>query len=150
MHGICYLLLYVCLQALIILPDEVLRRVCSNDSKYEIFTKKGPVFSTSIVAGVQGVKKTSDWIPFCHPLSIEACKVDIIFDKSNHVQVDCIVKTFGKTGVEMEALVGCTNAALCVYYMLKALSHDITISNVRLIRKSGGKSDYGSDIDDSD
>lgn len=131
------------IQAEVIVPRDILNRILGDGtSKHEIFGKKGPVFATSIVAGVQGVKRTSEWIPFCHPLSIDACDINIALNELNHIQIDCSVKTFGKTGVEMEALVGASNAALCVYDMLKALSHDIVIKDIRLIKKTGGKSDY--------
>jgi cyclic pyranopterin monophosphate synthase len=125
------------------LPAEVVHYIqSSQQNNREIFGKKGPVFATAVVAGVQGVKRTSDLIPLCHPIPIDGCDVTIEMKEANRVAVDCIVNTTGKTGVEMEALVGASTAALCVYDMLKALSKDITIENIRLIKKSGGKSDY--------
>lgn len=107
----------------------------------EINTKKGPVFQTSIIAGVMGAKKTADLIPFCHQLALNNCKIDITTDK-NLIIIKCTAKVSGKTGVEMEALTGATVAALTVYDMCKALSHEIVIKHTRLLKKSGGKSDY--------
>lgn len=118
------------------LPPVVVQHFQGKD----INTKKGPVFATAIIAGTMGVKKTSELIPFCHPIPVENCKFDIRLE-GNNVIVDCIVSTSGKTGVEMEALTGCSVAALTVYDMCKALSHDIVISETRLITKTGGKSD---------
>ena len=86
------------------------------------------------------VKKTSDLIPFCHPLSIEACDFEIQAKKDlNIIDIRCSVKISGKTGVEMEALTGVTAAALTIYDMCKAITHNMVIKNTRLIEKSGGK-----------
>jgi cyclic pyranopterin phosphate synthase len=134
-------------QALVLIPDSVLVLLDQNeDDRNEIKGPKGPVFATAIIAGVMGAKQTSNLIPFCHPLPLDHCEVKIGVDKAlkNTIRIDCIVKTSHKTGVEMEALVGATLAALCVYDMLKAVSHDIVITDTKLIRKSGGKSDFGS------
>jgi cyclic pyranopterin phosphate synthase len=134
--------------ALIQLPESIfklLERKTSSDgsSVDEIRGPKGPVFTTAIIAGVMAAKQTSNLIPFCHPLPIEYCDVAIKVDreKERTVRVDCIVRTTNKTGVEMEALVGASNAALCIYDMLKAISHDIEITSVKLLKKTGGKSD---------
>jgi cyclic pyranopterin monophosphate synthase len=103
-------------------------------------TKKGPVFDTAIVAGVMAAKRTSELIPFCHPLALEQCRIDIGFAPGSAViVVHCRVEVRHKTGVEMEALTGASVAALTIYDMCKALSHDIRISGVRLLSKSGGK-----------
>lgn len=102
---------------------------------------KGPVFDTAIIAGVMGAKRTHDLIPFCHPLGLESCRITIDFEGDTAV-VHCTVRVHHKTGVEMEALTGATVAALTVYDMCKALSHDIVISSVRLLAKDGGKSAY--------
>jgi cyclic pyranopterin monophosphate synthase len=108
-------------------------------------TKKGPVFDTAIVAGVMAAKRTSELIPFCHPLALEQCRIDIGFAPGSAViVVHCRVEVRHKTGVEMEALTGATVAALTIYDMCKALSHDIRISGVRLLSKSGGKRTLGS------
>lgn len=102
---------------------------------------KGPVFDTAIVAGVMGAKRTHELIPFCHPLGIENCRIAIDMQGDSAV-IRCTVSVHHKTGVEMEALTGASVAALTVYDMCKALSHDIVISDLRLIAKEGGKSRY--------
>jgi len=107
----------------------------------DIRTKKGPVFDTARLAGIMGVKKTSELIPLCHPLSLNRIDVDIELRGSAAV-IDCTVGCTGKTGVEMEALTGASIAALTIYDMCKALTHDIVIGPTELIAKSGGKSDY--------
>lgn len=125
-------------QTVITLPTAV-KQALSND---EIVSKKGPVFQTAIIAGVMAAKKTHELIPFCHPIAIENCKIEI---KVNHIQqliITCECTINSKTGVEMEALTGASVAALTVYDMCKALSHDIIISETQLISKSGGKSDF--------
>jgi cyclic pyranopterin phosphate synthase len=102
---------------------------------------KGPVFDTAIVAGVMGAKRTHELIPFCHPLGLEDCRIAIDL-KGDTAVIRCTVTVHHKTGVEMEALTGASIAALTVYDMCKALSHDIIITQVRLLAKEGGKSDY--------
>jgi cyclic pyranopterin monophosphate synthase len=105
-------------------------------------TKKGPVFDTAILAGVMAAKRTSELIPFCHPLALEQCQLDIQLESAKSgaavAIVRCRVEVHHKTGVEMEALTGATIAALTIYDMCKALSHDIRIERVRLLSKSGG------------
>lgn len=109
----------------------------------EIETKKGPIFHTAIVAGVMGAKKTSELIPLCHPLSLDDCQIEAALDaERGEVTLHCRVQTHAKTGVEMEALTGVTIAALTVYDMAKAVSHGIIIRDVRLLEKTGGKSDF--------
>ncbi|MTI22318.1 cyclic pyranopterin monophosphate synthase MoaC [Fulvivirga sp. RKSG066] len=117
--------------------QEIMDQLTGN----ELVTKKGPVFQTSIIAGVMGAKKTADLIPFCHQLPLSNCKIDIT-TKGNDIIITCEAKVTGKTGVEIEALTGASVAALTVYDMCKALSHDIIIKETRLISKSGGKSDF--------
>lgn len=102
---------------------------------------KGPVFDTAIVAGVMAAKRTHELIPFCHPLGIESCKIDIGMEDDSAL-IRCTVSVHHKTGVEMEALTGASVAALTVYDMCKALSHDLVISDLRLIAKQGGKSSF--------
>ena len=104
-------------------------------------SSKGPIFDTAIVAGVMGAKRTHELIPFCHPLGIENCRITIDLTGDAAV-IRCTVSVHHKTGVEMEALTGASIAALTVYDMCKALSHDIVISDLRLIAKEGGKSLY--------
>ena len=105
-------------------------------------TKKGPVFDTAIVAGVMAAKRTHDLIPFCHPLPIEDCKIEIAWGAPNEVVIECSVRATHKTGVEMEALTGASIAALTIYDMCKALTHGIEIRDVALLSKTGGKRDY--------
>ena len=104
-------------------------------------TRKGPVFDTAIIAGVMAAKRTHEWIPFCHPLPLDNCRIEIEPDARGLV-VRCQVSVHHRTGVEMEALTGATAAALTVYDMCKALSHDIQISSVRLLQKSGGRRNF--------
>ncbi len=126
-----------CARSVVRLPKEVAAHIVGD----EISTKKGPVFATAIIAGVMAAKKTHELIPFCHPLGLNSCKINIAID-GNDAVVDCCCKVTHKTGVEMEALTGASVAALAIYDMLKALSHDIVISETRLISKSGGKKDF--------
>ena len=101
-------------------------------------TSKGPVFHTAIVAGVMAAKRTHELIPFCHPLGLERC--DVVIDMhDDEAVVRCTVSLHHKTGVEMEALTGASIAALTIYDMCKALSHEIVIAETRLIEKQGGK-----------
>lgn len=109
----------------------------------EIATKKGPIFQTAVLAGVMGAKRTSELIPLCHPLPLEDCQVEIKPDAARgEIAIHCRVQTNAKTGVEMEALTGATVAALTFYDMGKAVTHGIVIKDVRLLEKTGGKSDY--------
>jgi cyclic pyranopterin phosphate synthase len=99
------------------------------------------VFHTAIIAGTMAAKRTHELIPFCHPLGIEKCNLDIVMHGDEAV-VTCTVSVHHKTGVEMEALTGASIAALTIYDMCKALSHEIIIADTRLLRKYGGKSDF--------
>ena len=123
--------------ALVKLPEEI--KTVVQDG--EIESKKGPVLTTAIIAGTQAVKKTHELIPFCHPLSINGCDISIVFNKDSDLVITCIVNIDGKTGVEMEALTGVSVASLTIYDMCKSISHGIVISDIRLLEKSGGKSD---------
>jgi cyclic pyranopterin phosphate synthase len=105
-------------------------------------TKKGPVFDTAIIAGVMATKRTHELIPFCHPLPINKCTIEIDDTRDGEVVITCEVSVHHRTGVEMEALTGATVAALTIYDMCKALSHDIEIKSVRLVEKTGGKRDF--------
>ena len=107
----------------------------------EIQTKKGPVFQTARIAGTMAAKRTDDLIPLCHSLGLDSCLFDIRTQDAD-VIIECTVSVEGKTGVEMEALVGASVAALTVYDMCKALSHDIVIRETRLLAKTGGKRDF--------
>ncbi|HXS21577.1 MAG TPA: cyclic pyranopterin monophosphate synthase MoaC [Steroidobacteraceae bacterium] len=105
-------------------------------------TRKGPVFDTAIVSGVMAAKRTHELIPFCHPLGLEHCSVEIEDRRGGGILVRCRVAIHHRTGVEMEALTGVTVAALTIYDMCKALSHDIEITGIRLLEKTGGKRPY--------
>ncbi|NCD71096.1 cyclic pyranopterin monophosphate synthase MoaC [Mucilaginibacter agri] len=125
-------------QSIIVLGEEVIKHLNGND----IQTKKGPVFQTAIIAGTMAAKKTADLIPLCHPLALESVKIDIGINSQQEVVVECIAVITSKTGVEMEALTGASIAALTIYDMCKAFSHDIVIKETKLMQKTGGKSDY--------
>ena len=124
-------------QATVRLGNDILKRMEGD----ELITKKGPVFQTAIIAGVMGAKKTHDLIPFCHPLGMEDCQITIK-PKTEVVVIDTCVTVTGKTGVEMEALTAASVAALAVYDMCKALSHNIVIEEIKLMEKTGGKKDF--------
>jgi cyclic pyranopterin phosphate synthase len=124
-------------QAVVFLGKEILNRMKGD----ELITKKGPVFQTAIIAGVMGAKKTHELIPFCHPLGLEDCQI-LITVKKQKVIIDSTAVVSGKTGVEMEALTGASIAALTVYDMCKALSHNIVIEEIKLMEKTGGKKDF--------
>jgi cyclic pyranopterin monophosphate synthase len=104
-------------------------------------TKKGPVFDTAVIAGVMAAKRTHELIPFCHPLPLENCSVEIEA-AAGGITIRCRVSVNHKTGVEMEALTGASIAALTIYDMCKALSHDIEITGVHLVEKTGGRRDF--------
>ena len=125
-------------QAIVILSDEILAHFENDDIK----TKKGSVFQIAIIAGVMAAKKTGELIPLCHPLGLEDCKITIILNKKREVIINCTTTLTAKTGVEMEALTGATIAALTIYDMCKAFSHDIEIKSVKLMGKTGGKRDF--------
>ena len=125
-------------RSIVVLDKEIMQHLTSND----IQTPKGPVFQTAIIAGTMGAKKTSELIPLCHPLALENCKVSIQVNDRQEVVIDCTVSITSKTGVEMEALTGATVAALTVYDMCKAFSHNIMIRETRLMEKTGGKHDF--------
>jgi cyclic pyranopterin monophosphate synthase len=124
-----------CAQSEIQLPPEMKPYFTGE----ELVLKKGPVFQTAIIAGTMAVKKTAEIIPFCHPLAIEGCKITITHGENLLVKILCEVKTTGKTGVEMEALHGAMIAALTIYDMCKAVSHNMVIGETKLLSKTGGK-----------
>lgn len=103
--------------------------------------KKGDVLGVARVAGIMGVKRTSELIPMCHPLPIQKCSVDYELDETNGIiRAFCTVKTEGKTGVEMEALTGVQVTLLTIYDMCKAIDKHMVMSNIHLVEKTGGKS----------
>ncbi len=100
---------------------------------------KGSIIDTAVIAGVMAAKRCHELIPFCHPLAIERCDIRMHFESDAVLVIECEVAIHHKTGVEMEALTGASVAALTVYDMCKALSHEIEIGPLRLIEKHGGK-----------
>lgn len=125
-------------RSVVVLPVEVLSKLTEGD----IQTKKGSVFQIAIIAGIMAAKKTGDLIPLCHPLELDNCQIDISLNNVKEVIIDCTTVITAKTGVEMEALVGASIAALTIYDMCKAMSHDIVIKETKLMAKSGGKRDF--------
>ncbi|MEM7573538.1 MAG: cyclic pyranopterin monophosphate synthase MoaC [Bacteroidota bacterium] len=125
-------------QAKVIVPLIVLEQLESGD----IQTAKGPVFHTAILAGVMAAKQTSQLIPLCHPLPISSAKIWIEVNQEQQIVIECEVKVDSKTGVEMEALTGASIAALTIYDMCKAFTHEMIIQDLQLLKKTGGKSDY--------
>ena len=101
--------------------------------------QKGDVLGVARIAGIQAAKKTSDLNPLCHPLAINFASVDFRIEE-RHVEIEATVKTFGRTGVEMEALTACSVTALTIYDMCKAMDKSIAIEEIKLLEKTGGKS----------
>jgi cyclic pyranopterin phosphate synthase len=135
-------------RAVIWLPPAVREGLRGN--RQELHGPKGPVLQTAILAGTMAVKRTSELIPLCHPIPIDACRFEIIDTKDakgdkgendDCLELRCTVEAIYRTGVEMEALTGVTIAALTVYDMCKALSHAIEIRAIALVEKTGGRTD---------
>lgn len=131
----------------VVLGEAIMAELGANNFS----TKKGSVVQTAVIAGTMAVKQTWSVIPLCHALDISSVKFDIQGANPDKVRgrmragamkVKCKVRTEGRTGVEMEALHGASVAALTIYDMCKAMSHDIEITGLRLVSKVGGKSDY--------
>lgn len=101
---------------------------------------KGPVTEVARVAGIQAAKRTAEWIPMCHVLPLDHVGIEFEAVEPDVLEVRCRAACTARTGVEMEAMVGASAAALVVYDMTKALSHGITIQRVELVEKLGGKS----------
>ncbi len=119
----------------ILVNSEIIHNILSGN------IKKGDVLSVARIAGIMAVKNTSSTIPMCHPLLISKCSVDFeICEEKSSIEATCTVKIEGKTGVEMEALNGVSVALLTIYDMCKAVSKEMSIQNIRLCEKSGGKS----------
>lgn len=109
--------------------------------------KKGDVLSIAQISGILGAKRTAELIPLCHNIPLTSVKVELKLNKLlNDVEISAAVKCDGKTGVEMEALMAVSLAALTIYDMCKAVSHKMVIKDIRLIKKTGGKSDYNEPI----
>ncbi len=128
-------------RSIVSLPDEVMVQITDGN----IQSKKGPVFQTAIIAGIMAAKKTGELIPLCHPLGMDNCHIDISINDNNEVVIDCTATITAKTGIEMEALTGASVAALTIYDMCKAMSHDIVIRETKLMEKTGGKRDFKRD-----
>jgi cyclic pyranopterin phosphate synthase len=124
-------------QATVQFPYAVFKQLSKNN----FLSSKGSIFNTAIIAGTMAAKRTADLIPLCHPLSLSQVTIEIEAGKDVLV-ITALIKCEGKTGVEMEALTAASVAALTVYDMCKALSHDIIITETKLIQKKGGKSDF--------
>ena len=122
-------------EAFVSLAQETLARICSGD------IRKGNVFEAARLAGIMAAKRTWELIPLCHPLQLSAIAVDFFPDPAkSEIRISASVKTNDRTGVEMEALVAVTHAALTIYDMCKAIDRGMTIRETRLTFKSGGKS----------
>ncbi|MBO5497237.1 MAG: cyclic pyranopterin monophosphate synthase MoaC [Oscillospiraceae bacterium] len=118
-------------------------RVLVNEQTFELIKtggmKKGDVLTVAQVAGVMGAKRTPDLIPMCHPILIDGINLSLHLDEARlSVEIEAAVSCAGRTGVEMEALTAASTAALTVYDMCKAVQKDMVISDIRLVRKSGG------------
>ncbi|NJC24965.1 cyclic pyranopterin monophosphate synthase MoaC [Neolewinella antarctica] len=124
--------------ATVVLGKKIMAELSDNGFN----SKKGSVVHTAIIAGTQAVKQTWSVIPLCHAIAISSCKIKVEGEDAGAMLVECRVRTEGRTGVEMEALHGAAVAALTIYDMCKAMSHDIRIENIHLVSKTGGKSDY--------
>jgi cyclic pyranopterin phosphate synthase len=124
-------------ESVVELPQKVVEAIRGD----EIRGPKGPVLQTAIIAGTMAAKRTADLIPFCHQISLDGIRIEPSI-AGNRLTIRCTVTARDVTGVEMEALTGATVAALTVYDMCKALSHEIVITGTRLLEKHGGKSDY--------
>lgn len=119
----------------IFMGAECFEKVCSGG------IAKGDVLGTARIAGIMGAKKTSDLIPLCHILNLTKLSVDFeLHAENNEIRAFCTAKTQGKTGVEMEALTGVSVTLLTIYDMCKAIDKGMEIGEIRLLRKSGGKS----------
>lgn len=121
------------------------KEIIAHFNNDELVTKKGPVFQTAIIAGIQAVKKTAELIPMCHPLLINGVDIDINILDTENIEVLCKVTIEGKTGVEMEALTGASVTCLTIYDMCKSMSQAMVIKEVKLVQKTGGKSDINND-----
>ncbi|NMM62728.1 cyclic pyranopterin monophosphate synthase MoaC [Clostridium sp. P21] len=119
----------------IYMKEETLKRISDGG------IKKGDVLSVAQVGGIMGAKNTSQIIPMCHPIMISGCDIRFDLDFENlKIDIEAVTKTVGKTGIEMEALTAVSVAALTIYDMCKAIDRQMIISDIMLMRKSGGKS----------
>ncbi|OCG04714.1 cyclic pyranopterin monophosphate synthase MoaC [Gilliamella sp. wkB112] len=122
-------------ESFVLMDDETLNIIIAGKHF------KGDVFATARIAGIQAAKKTWELIPLCHPLLLTKVEINIVADTDNNrVRIESICRVNGQTGVEMEALVAASVAALTIYDMCKAVQKDMVITQVRLLSKTGGKS----------
>ncbi|MEA1926894.1 MAG: cyclic pyranopterin monophosphate synthase MoaC [Candidatus Auribacterota bacterium] len=119
----------------IIIREETIARIKSGD------TPKGDIFTIAKIAGIQAAKQTPNLIPMCHPLHITHCDIRFTVEEG-FISLITTVKTWNRTGVEMEALVGTSTALLMIYDMLKPIDKTMIISDIELIEKEGGKSGH--------
>lgn len=123
----------------VVFPADIYTQIKAADG----MTKKGSITQTAHIAGIMAAKRTHDLIPLCHPLPLDKIGLSFAYDDAYHsITVTATVKVTHKTGVEMEALTAVSVACLTIYDMTKAISHDIVIDNIHLMKKTGGKSDY--------
>ena len=123
----------------VVFPADIYTQIKAADG----MTKKGSITQTAHIAGIMAAKRTHDLIPLCHPLPLDKISLTFVYDDNkNSITVTATVKVTHKTGVEMEALTAVSVACLTIYDMTKAISHDIVIDNIHLMKKTGGKSDY--------
>jgi cyclic pyranopterin phosphate synthase len=121
----------------ILVNAEVMRAVLEGT------VKKGDVLNVARVAGIMGVKQTSQLIPMCHPLMLQKCSIDFEIDEQEcRITAVCTVKTEGQTGVEMEAMTGVSVTLLTIYDMCKAIDKSMEIGAIHLVEKIGGKSGH--------
>jgi cyclic pyranopterin phosphate synthase len=129
-------------QTKVIFTVEVFKQLQQS----QLTSAKGSIVDTANIAGIMAAKRTADLIPMCHPLPIDFCKLDFTqVDEDCSLLIQAEVRVNHKTGVEMEALTAASVAALTIYDMCKALSHDIRINDLQLVNKTGGKSDFTMD-----
>lgn len=122
-------------EGIVRMPESVMNAILSGN------TVKGNVLKIAEVAGIMGCKRTPDLIPLCHPIRLDNVSVKCeLYPEESLARITCKVRSFGVTGVEMEALTGVSIAALTIYDMCKAIDKGISIENIRLLKKSGGKS----------
>jgi cyclic pyranopterin monophosphate synthase len=121
-------------RALVRLPPECVAVMAAGGRSH-----KGNVFQVARLAGIMAAKRTSDFVPLCHPLELDGVDVGLRFEK-NVIAVQTTVRNTGRTGAEMEALTAAAGAALAIYDMLKGLSHDVVIERIELVEKRGGRS----------
>ena len=123
----------------VVFPADIYTQIKAADG----MTKKGSITQTAHIAGIMAAKRTHDLIPLCHPLPLDKIGLSFEYDDAYHsITVTATVKVTHKTGVEMEALTAVSVACLTIYDMTTAISHDLVIDHIHLMKKTGGKSDY--------